>query len=573
MKASTLSKGRQPQPEPLKSTGKINYILAYWAEIESGRLLVSKRIRQQFEKLVRQLKKPYKDYVFDIDRATRPIHYIEDICRHSKGKFGSKRFLLELWQKAIIQAVFGFVHKETGLRQYRFVDIYVGRKNGKSTLAAAIALYMLTSDDEMGAEIYSIATKKDQAKVIWDEAKKMAGQSPMLRNRLNRLVGGIMYDAKYAHFKPLASEQNSLDGLNSHGVFVDELHAIKDIELINVMEESVASREQPIVWKFTTMGFVREAAFDTIYLRDCNILDGLIENDNTLAFIYELDKEDDWQDERTWIKANPNLGVSKSYRFIKDKVELAKVSKSERKSLMCKDFNLRETASEAWLSFAQIENPEKFDIASMGFTYAIGGADLSDTTDLTAAKLLCMRPNDERIYVLQMYFMPADSIERRAKEDGVPYDKWHAQGLLRACPGNKINREDVTAWFREMKDQHEIYLYKLGYDAWSAEYWVKDMEMYFGKQCLKAVHQGKKTLSLPMKRLGKDLEAKRIVYNDHPIDKWCLTNTSVDIDLKNHTIQPSKPRNRKQRIDGTAALLNAYTCLLDYEQEYRTMIG
>jgi len=554
-------------------SSKPNYILQYWAAIESGSILVSKRLRQQYEKIVHQLKVPYKDYVFDVDKATKPIDYIEDMCRQSKSNPPGKPLLLELWQKAMLQAVFGFVHRETGHRQHRFVDVYIGRKNGKSTLAAAIGLYMLTSDGEGGAEVYSMATKKDQAKIIWVEAKRMVRQSPMLRRMIRSLVGELAYDRRFGSFKPLASEENSLDGLNSHCVLVDELHAIKDVDLIHVMEESTSSRAQPIVWKFTTMGTVREAAFDDIYARDCDILDGNIEVDHTLSFIYALDDEDDWKDERNWIKANPNLGVSKTLQYIRDKVQIAMRSESERKSLMCKDFNRRETSSQSWLSFQVIQNLTLFVPEKMGFNYGIGGADLSETTDLTAAKMICMKPNDPHIYVMQMYWMPEELIEQRAKEDGVPYDKWHRQGLLRSCPGNKIDRRDVTQWYLELKNEYDIYLYKCGFDAWSAEYWVTEMECWFGKRCMEPIRQGKRTLSMPMKRLERDFESKLIIYNDNPIDKWCLTNTSVDIDIKNHTIQPSKPRNRKQRIDGTAALLNAYTSLLNNENDYMKMIG
>lgn len=551
---------------------KPNYIRAYWNEIESGREVVSVRIRKQFQRLILRLDKPVAPYVFDIERGTRPIDYIETVCRHSKGKWAGKPVLLELWEKAIVQAAFGFINAETSLRQYTRIDIFVGRKNGKSTLAAGIGLYMMTSDGEGGAEVYSIATKKDQAKLIWTEAKRMAQQSPILRKLIRRLVAEMIYDSNFSIFKALASDADTLDGLNSSCILVDELHAIKDMELLPVMIDSTTAREQPMLWAFTTMGTVRESAFDDCYAYDCKVLDGQFGDDRLLAFVYELDQGDDWREEVNWKKANPNLGVSKDLANLRAKIEKAKNNPSDIKNILCKDFNRRETSTEAWLSFDIINNPETFDVRNMGFSYGIGGVDLSETTDLTAAKMLCMRRDDPKIYVLQMYWFPDDFLEDRVKGDRVPYDLWHDRGLLRTCPGNKVDYSMVTDWFLELRDEYGIYMPYCGYDSWSAEYWVKEMRMSFGKECMQPIIQGKKTLSRPMKCLARDLEAKLIVYNNNPIDIWCLSNTCVDFDLKNQTIQPAKGRNTRQRIDGTAALLDAYVAMDNNRDNYINML-
>lgn len=241
------------------------------------------------------------------------------------------------------------------------------------------------------------------------------------------------------------------------------------------------------------------------------------------------------------------------------------------KNLLCKDFNVRETSSEAWLTFEQINNTQQFKLSDLKPRYGIGGCDLSSTTDLTNATVIFQVPDDPTIYVLQMYWLPEDLLEQRSKEDKIPYDIWTEQGLLRTTPGNKVHHKYVTQWFLEVQNELDIYIPWIGYDSWSAIYWVEEMQNNFGKQALEPVIQGKRTLSGPMKSLGADLSAKRINYNNNPILKWCLSNTAVEID-KNDNIQPHKSSNQRRRIDGLAGLLNAYVVLERHKDEYESMI-
>ncbi|GHU77171.1 hypothetical protein AGMMS49992_24290 [Clostridia bacterium] len=377
---------------------KVNWIQEYYKAIDNGSEVVSSRVRQIYERLSHAIESPVAPYVFDAQRAERPIRFIETVCKHSKGKWARKPVILELWQKAAISALFGFVHYKTGARQYTRFDLFVARKNGKSTLAAGIGLYMLTADGEGGAEVYSVATKKDQARIIWQEAKSMAAQSPVLRGLVRRLVGEIAYDRTFSTFKALASESDTLDGLNTHCCFVDELHAIRDKNLVDVIVDSMTARSQPMLFVCTTMGTVRESVFDDTYEYDCKVLDGQFQDAHVLPIIYELDKDDDWQNESYWKKANPGLGTIKDIDKFRDKVQKALNKPNEIKNLLCKDFNRRQTSTETWLTFEQLHNPATFDPKTMGFSYGIGGADLSTTTDLTAAKLICMKPGDDHIY-------------------------------------------------------------------------------------------------------------------------------------------------------------------------------
>lgn len=559
---------------PANSGGQ--YIREYYRQIAAGEIIVSDKVRRVYKELTRALDDDTGEWIFNETKAEHPIIFVEKYCKHSKGKLGGKPFFLELWQKALISAVFGFVHKIDGTRKFRELILMVARKNGKSALGSAIALYMLLADGENGPEIVSAATKREQAKIIWLESKRMVKKSPVLSRRCRCLVGEIDCDANDGVFKPLSSESGTLDGLNVHCSLIDELHAIEDKNLYDVIVDGMSAREQPLSIIVTTAGTVREAVFDQKYKEAELIINGYgdpdgYKDDRILPIIYELDARSEWTNEKYWMKANPGLGTIKELRTLVDKVERAKKNPLLVKNLVTKDFNIRETTSEAWLTYEQLNNPATFDIAELKPSYAIGGADLSSTTDLTCATLLFMVPEDPHIYVKQMYWLPEDVLERRENEDHVRYTFWKEQGWLRTCPGNQIDYKHVVEWFVEMQNEHGIYLSFFGYDAWSAVYFIKDMESNFGSYGMEKVIQGKFSLSAPMKSLGADLEAKVINYNNNPILKWCLSNTSIDI-YKNNNIQPSKGKSQTRRIDGTASLLNAYVAFCRHREEYFTLI-
>ncbi len=552
-----------------------NYILEYWNKIQSGEIAACKRLVQQYQKLVDELKNPRDPWVFDLKKANQPIEFIEQFCKHSKGKWIGKPVKLELFQKAFIQAVYGFVHKEIDLRRCREAFFLVGRKNGKSTLMASLGLHMLVGDGEGGAECFSVATKKDQARIVFTEACNMVSQSPALRKHLKKRKTDLYFPVTFGKYEPLASESNSLDGLNSHCIIMDELHAIKDRNLYDVMKQSMAAREQPILFMITTAGFVRECIFDDIYDYACKVLDGVIEDERFLAFIYELDDRSEWTDFQAWEKANPGLGTIKSYEELAANVERAKHDPNFLPTVLTKDFNIRETVAGAWLTFEEANNEETFDIEEIRDSYGIGGVDLGATTDLTAAVVLIMKPGSEKKYLLVQGFMPADTIETRSKEDKVPYDKWADRGLITICPGYKVDYRYVTDWFIKLRDEYGIIIYWCGYDSWNSPAWVEDMENrlgYTNKQDLIPVIMGAKTLSAPMKELKADLAGKQINYNNNPLVKWALTNVAVEVD-KNENIRPVKGKNQRQRIDPAVALLIAYVVLLNKLEDYKGLIG
>ena len=514
-------------------------------------------------------------YIYDENRANHAIYFIENFCKHSKGKWANKSVKLELWEKALISAIFGIIDRNNNLRRFKEVLLIVAKKNGKSLIAATIALYMLIADGEYGAECYAAATKKEQAKIIWQEATNMVQKSPELKKRIKCLTNKLLYNKTNSTFKPLSSDSNTEDGLNISNAELDEIHAWKTLELLNIILDGISARDEPLILMTTTAGFIREGAYDSKYADAENVLNGLYDNegfkdDAFLPVIYELDNRDEWTDETKWKKANPNLGISKSYDYLKRKVSNALNNPINKKNVLTKEFNIPETSSEVWLDFEDIVNKTTFEISDLKPDYGIGGTDLSSTTDLTSACVLFQIPNSELIYFHSMYWLPSEVLEFRIKEDKIPYDIWLDKGYLRISNGNKVDYDDVVSWFEEIQNDYGLYIYMHGYDSWSSQAYIKKMDDSFGKIGI-PVRQGKQTLSNPMKILGAELKSKRIIYNNNPITRWCLTNVRADID-KNDNIQPSKTSNKRRRIDGFAAMLDAFVVYLDEKDEYLRLI-
>jgi len=553
-----------------------NPIIEYWNKIESGEEVVGDKIRRVYKKIIKDLNDVDSEYEYNPNRALHPIEFIENFCKHSKGKWAGLPIELELWQKAMTAAMFGFVHKIDGTRKYQQVFCVIGRKNGKSTIGSGIGLYLMVGDNEGGSEVYAVATKRDQAKLVWLEAKKMVKKSPILLDSIKPLVSEMTAEWNESSFKPLGSDSETLDGLNVHGAIMDEVAAWKDQNLFDVIVDGTTARDQPMILMITTAGTVRESVYDMKYSEAEMILNGFddvdgYKDDRFLPFIYEIDKREEWTNPLMWKKGNPALGTIKKVDQLETKVNKAKANPMLVKNLITKEFNVRDTSSEAWLNFEQINNTSTFDIAELKPRYAIGGADLSSSVDLTSACILFQVNGDPTTYFKHMYWLPEDLLERRTNEDKIPYNIWRDLGWLRTTPGNKVHHKFVTEWFIEMQEEHDVYIPWVGYDSWSATYFVEEMKNHFGKESMIPVIQGKKTLSAPMKSLGADLEANKINYGNNPITKWCLTNTSVDID-KNDNIQPSKGNTQRKRIDGFAAMLDAYVVFSDKTSDYQNLI-
>jgi len=551
----------------------MTYLEEYGTAVLDGKEVAGEKIRREYDKLLNDLAHQQGRWHFDVDLATRPIKFIETFCKQSKGALGAP-IKLDLFQKAMLQAAYGFVDDES-LRRYQEILDIIGRKNGKTTLLSGLSLYGETSDHEGSPEIYFIATAKDQAKKGFDEANNMRIQSPLLKKKLRKRQSDIYCDKNLGFITALASDTNHLDGLNAHYGIIDELAAIKNRDIYDLVKQSMSARSQPMLWEITTNGFVRNNIFDAQYDYAAGVIDGTIKDERFLPIIYELDNHNEWTDPECWRKANPGLGTIKSYEFLENSVNKAMQDDTYRPTVMVKDMNMKQNSSQAWLQFEVIDNPETFNLEEMGFRYGIGGMDAADSVDLNAAKMICRRRGDPKIYVAQMYWIP----ERKFKEsktrrnpDDAPYEIWESRGLLQICTGAKVQKRVFLDWFKEMRDKYDIYPEWIGYDPWHIDdSLLLQFQNEFGKQCMIPVRQGVATLSTPMKDLAAEFQEKNINYNNNPIDKWCCTNTYTKRDI-NGNIQPDKGQTSTKRIDGLAALLDAYVVYEDHKDEFESMI-
>lgn len=547
----------------------MTWLEEYALAVLDGKIVACKRIKQAYEQLLERIYNPRGPYHFDPDIAARHIDFIEKFCKQSQGRMGEP-LELQLFQKAKLQAVFGFVDDEN-FRQYNEVLTIEGRKNGKTTEMAAIEIDLLVNDGEGAPEIYNIATKLDQAKKGFDEAHRMIKQSPHLRKHIRKRQSDLYFPHNMGTIRALASNSNGLDGLNGHGIIIDELAAIKNRDIYDLMKQSMSSRRQPLLFCITTNGFVRDNIFDAQYEYACGVLDGQIKNERFLPLIYELDDPSEWVDERMWIKANPGLGTIKSMDYLRDNVQKAKDDPAFRPTVLVKDFNLKENSASAWLRWEELNNEVCHDIR---FDYCIGGFDAADTTDLNAAFAICARPGDPNIYCKSMYWIPesvADQLTadgNRRERDSMPYELWIKQGRMRTWPGNKVEKRCFLEWFLELREKEDLYALYIGYDPWRIDdSLLAQFRAEFGPNSMIPVRQGAITLSEPMKELKADLSGGRVIYNNNPIVKMCLLNTEIKTDI-NGNIQPVKSRDSRKRIDGTIALLCAYKVLRDKYDEY-----
>ncbi|AMC94222.1 hypothetical protein AOC36_09575 [Erysipelothrix larvae] len=556
----------------------MNPIYEYYQKILDGTEIVPRKVRITYWFIITNVLTS-KKFEYNEDLANHALDFIQTFCKHSKGEVGGKPFILELWQKALVAAMFGIVHRGTNIRKYRFVMFMVARKNGKSTLAAAISLYLLIADGEPGPEVYAVATKHAQAKIIWEEATKMINKSSALKKFAKVKHSEIITAFNEGKYVPLGRDSKSLDGLNVHGATLDEIEAWKDMNMYDVMLDATSARLNWMIFGTTTAGTEKSVVFDRLYSDAENQINffekGEDIDENTLNIIYELDKRDEWKDFENIRKANPGLGTIKKEKTIREKHKKALRKPELVRNFLAKDCNVPDTSAESWFSLEDIQNDERFvyyadepnNPLAVKPKYVFGGFDLSETIDMTCATILFMSHSDEKMYMDQMYWIPEDSLEDRESDGIVPYRKWINDGYLRTCQGNRVNHKDVLEWFVEMQRKHRFMYYRIGYDRYSANYLVQEMKDQFGDIVMDQVIQGVYTLSAPMYQLTADMKSSKLVYNQNPIFEWCSMNVKVIPD-KNGNIMPMKIKTSKQRIDGFASALNAYVSMERNRSEY-----
>lgn len=550
-----------------------NWPKIYLEKIRAGEIPVSRKVLAVYERECSWMDDPPPNfpYKFSPELGQYYIDFMEKFCRQSKGKAGGQLIKFQLFQLAKMQLVFGWVEKGTGLRRFREVFDIRGRKNGKSTETAAVMHAMLEVDGEAGPEIYCVANSKDQADTVFNECVNMWAQSPALQKITKKRRTDIYCPRNFGFIQALAAKTDTLDGKNAHFVCQDEPHEQRNSKLYDVMKQSQSFREQPLYWIISTNGSVREGFFDTKYQLYSGVAlwqDGF-QDYTVLPLIYELDSREEWTDEKCWEKANPGLGTIKSLKTLREHVAQAKRDPSFLPTVLTKDFNIPENSAESWMRFEDIKNETVADMPYLEHSYAIGGCDLSATTDLTCATLLIMKPNDPNYYVLQKYFLPEGRLEqlRETNDREAPYQRWAELGWLHLCRGKTVDYNDVTQWFVEMVQKHDIRPLWICYDAALSGYWAPQMEET--GFVMEKIRQGPITWTYPMKLLGGALQEHRIIYQNNPMLRWCLANTAKKSTNRDgiESIQPVKCASNR-RIDGMVSLLNAWVGLQKHTDEF-----
>ena len=545
----------------------MSYLLDYYNEIQKGNIIVGKELFTVIESLISDMDNPR--YIFDEKPGNIRIEFIETFCKHTKSPFNGQPFLLELWEKAVLQAAYGFKMADTNLRRFNEVLLLIARKNGKTTFIAGIDLaeFFLSKG---GVDIVCASNTTEQANILFEEINNMREQSKALSNerRSKKNIFHIYSPKTKNKIKKLSAQSRNKDGYNIEVGCIDEVHEMTDSKVYDAIKQSQSTKEEPLIFIITTEGNTVGGFLDNKldYVR--KMIKGEIQDERVLPWLYTQDSVNEiYEDKRTWQKSNPSLGTVKTYSYLEDLMNKSKHDLATRVTMLSKDFNIKQLEQGSWLSFDDLNNAESYTLNDLKNSYAIGGVDLSSTTDLTAAVLLVIKDNKK--YVIPQFFMPSGVIDKRREEDNVPYDIWVKKGLITVTEGNQNDFTLVTQWFMQMIRTYEIRPLWVGYDPWNSQYWIKEMEeLGFN---MEKVRQGIYSLSEPMKQLEADLKNDKVIYNNNPILKWNLANTQAKVDV-NGNIQPSKLNSRYKRIDGSVALIIAYAVLNRYKLEYENML-
>lgn len=559
-----------------------SYLVEYYEKCRSGEMLIGRELMAQLNMLMADMDDP--QYRFDPAEAHKRIQFIENECKHSISPFAGKPFLLELHQKAFREAVYGFYIEIDGqwLRRFTEVTYMVGRKNGKTSECAADGNAEFFCGN-VGTNILCASNDYEQAGLIFDEINNMREESPHLRKVSRKNIKGIFmgnpkqrrktgkFSAQNkAKIKKLSMKTGAKEGKNVDFAIVDEVHEMKDDSLIRPIKQSMSTKDEPLYIEITTEGFTEDGYLDKRLREARQVLKGELYRPRWLIWLYTQDSETEiWQDRRTWVKSNPNLGVSKKWRYLDDLIEEAKTNSETRAYMLAKDFNIKQYSAQAWLQEAEIINSDTFDINDFRGAFYLAGNDFMETTDLCASKLLLLKPGDSTVYLYSHYWIPHSKLE--ASPDDVDYRQWQRDGYLTIVPGNSVESSVVADWQYELFKEYDLKPFKSGYDNRFAKDYIKRFEEIFGKDIAENVPQDAKCLSNPMRRLEADFRSKKVNYNNCPGDLWCFKNTGFVLD-KLGRIMPCKMHTIK-RIDGTAAALCCYAMLEWHRSDFLKLIG
>lgn len=522
----------------------------YIDDVLANRIVVGKRVRQAVERHVEDLQNAKARCLrFDSSAAARVLVFF-GCLHHSKGEWAGQPFVLSGWQAFLLWGLFGW-RRADGTRRFRTAYIEIARKNGKSTLAAGIALYLFAADNEPGAEVYTAATKRDQARIVHGEAIRMVQSSPGLYRHVDIFKDNLSMVRTASKYEPLGADADTMDGLNVHAAIIDELHAHKNRNLWDVLETATGSRRQPLIFAITTAGFDRQTICWQQHDYGEKVLDGIIQDDSFFPFIASLDSDDDWTDRSMWIKANPNLAVSVKPESLEEQCAKAESLPAAQNAFRRLRLNQWTEQSERWIDMAVWdEGATRVDSKTLAKRACFGGLDLSNTTDLSAFVLVFPPDEDNEPWqILCRFWMPKENLRKRVEKDRVPYDVWIRQGFIDATSGNVIDYDVIRESIR--RDAKQFQIKEIAFDRWGAiqlctQLSSDGIEMIpFG--------QGFASMSGPTRELEKLVVGRQLAHGGNPVLRWMASNVAVKQDPAGN-LKPDKSKST-ERIDGIVALV------------------
>ena len=558
-----------------------SFLLRYRADAQTGKEVIGQELQIELENLYEDIVS--ERYLYNTDNANLRMDFMEHCVRLTKSPFYNKPMALMLWQRAFIEAIYSFKMPDTRLRRFTDVLLMVARKNTKSELCSALGLTEFFLGNP-GADIVASSNDDAQASIVYDALDTMRtliDPNDLDTARNQRFIKNKATNTKV--FK-LSERTRNKEGRNIDMAFLDEIHEMKDNSMGMPIKQSMALKEEPLFVKITTEGFVHDGYLDEELVKARRIIfreDEDPDAERYLPWLYTQDSEREvWEgnrENRLWMKSNPTLGTIKKWDYLESQVALARKSKSDRVYVLSKDFNIKQNEVEAWLNLEDYDYPCEFSMDDFRGSWCLGGVDLSETTDLTCAKALLMKPGDNRKYIYTMYFIPEAKLEKSDdKQSGAKYMEWAKAGLLTITEGNDIDLALVADWFYVLYQKYNIRLYRCGYDQRFAKDWLNRMEQYGWSNKgsdpeLVMILQNAQTLNNSIKLVEADLKHQLLFYGDNPIDKWNFKNAGLKTDNQGQCLIVKSESGKK--IDGAVCTAIAYETYRRYRSDYRTLIG
>ena len=536
-------------------TSMNNYIFEYYQKIKDGSIIVGKWILLWYELIVYGLQE--SKFFYDAKKANRAINYVERYCRHHEGILAPQLIKLELWQKALTAVIFGIVDS-TGNRQFREVLLVISRKNGKTLFASAIASYCAFADNEYGGRIYMTAPKLQQASICFDGFFQMVQKEPKLNALSKKRRTDVYIESTNTSVMPLAFSVKKSDGLNISLGICDEVaswEGEQGLKFYEVLKSSMGARKQPLLLSCTTSGYINNGIYDELIKRATAVIQGTSAESRFAPFLYMIDDPEKWNDINELAKSNPNLGVSVSVDYLLEEIAVAEGSFSKKGEFLTKYCNIKQNSSIAWLPATVVDavTDEELTLDDFRDSYAVGGIDLSQTTDLTACCVIIEK--NKKLYAFVQFYMPTNKLEELTLRDGIPYKIFVEQGILKLSGENFVDYNDCFEWFKMLVEEYEILPLQIGYDRYSSQYLIQQLTAY-GFHC-DDVWQGE-NLTPVIKEAEGLIRDKTLQFGKNQLMKAHLLNTALKQNQETRKVRIVKV-NVKQHIDGTACVLDALT--------------